>query len=138
MAAGAVRVEGLDETVRVLRKVDRELPKRLAKVHRTSAISVREEARGNIGDQPIPKQKTLVTHFATPRTAGVTLRASRFPWAMGAEFGAKQFAQFKPWTGNQFTLQFPGYIVQPSIGKLLPVIHARYADNVLKAFKGKP
>jgi hypothetical protein len=76
----------------------------------------------------------MVSHFARATSAGLTLRYSKYPWAGGAEWGAKQFKQFKPWTGNQWTEQFPGYIVQPTIGESLPGVQAAYAQSTLELF----
>jgi hypothetical protein len=134
----SLRVEGLNETVKGLRKVDSELPKVLAAQHRETATDVQHGAQARLAGEPVPKRTGVIGRSATARHATVVLRYSRYPWAAGAEYGSIKYGQFRRWRGNQFTPQLPagpGYLIQPTIAKKLPQIDRDYADAVMDAFQ---
>jgi hypothetical protein len=134
----ALKVEGLDETVRGLRKIDKELPKVLALQHREAATNIQQGAQRRLAGEPVPKRTGVIGRSATARHATITLKYSRYPWAAGAEFGSIRYRQFRRWRGNQFTPQLPGgpgYLIQPTIAQKLPQLDNDYADAVLRAFK---
>lgn len=116
---GAVEIRGLTEFQRALRQIDRSLPRELRKVNKSAAEIVADAARtraqslGGVAAKSAPSIKAT----AEQRRAKVALGGARYPFALGANFGAlhdvprigpsgRQFAgynQFPQWGGNQFT-----------------------------------
>lgn len=70
------------------------------------------------------------------RGASVTLYGQgSHPEIFGAEFGANQYAQFKPWRGNQFTPDLwddggAGYVLMPTIRAKRDEVLALYREAV--------
>ena len=100
-----IRVKGLDETLKLLGKVDKDLRKEATNVLKEHVLIIKRAAQTRMGQTPgvrrssYPLTKTAIVHKATTRSAGVGInRASKkgrnaaiFP----AEFGA--FTQFVPY-----------------------------------------
>jgi hypothetical protein len=123
---GSLRVEGLTESIRGLRKVHKELPELVVKaVRNQSRDIVVPEARSRWAGQPIrPSQATSVVKWqADQKGASLVLRYSAHPYAAGVEFGAHRYKQFRSWRGNQFSVvpgASTGYVVQDAIRSTLP------------------
>lgn len=113
-ATGYVRVAGLADFQRELRKVNADLPKELRKANIEAAEVVasdarrRAEARGGVSRKSAPSIKAQ----GEQRRSKVSIGGARFPFALGAEFGSIQYAQFDPWTGNGSDA---GYFLYPAI-----------------------
>lgn len=140
MAIGspALRVEGLNDTARALRRVNRDLPRVLALIHREAATDVQRGAQARLAGEPVPKRTGVIGRSASARQASVVLKYSRYPWAAGAEWGSIRYRQFRRWRGNQFTPALPGgpgYLIQPTIASKLSDIEREYADGVVEAFR---
>jgi len=120
--SATIQVEGLRESMAVLRAADKTLPRAAAKAIKT-VVQRRTlpAAHRNMQAQPIPKRRGMITAFATQREAGLTMRAgsgSRYPWAHGGEYGSLTYRQFRPWLGNQHTsggASVVGYMVGAAI-----------------------
>lgn len=104
MAAPSDRIDvrGLAEFQRALRDVDRDLPKQLRVVNLKAAELVASDARGRAeaAGGALGKAAPSIKAVAQQRSAGVRIGGSRYPFAMGGEFGSVTFRQFKPWRGS--------------------------------------
>lgn len=106
---------------------------------RDAAKDVQKVAQGNIGagGGRYPERRGMIGRSATGTGAGVKLRASRYPWALGAEFGEKvahvygrprrqsgfrqrTMAPFRPATSTNLATNRGGYMIQPAIRARLP------------------
>ena len=135
---GGVEVEGLAESIRALKRLDPLYRREAVDVMRDAAKDVQAVAQGSLGagGGRYPKRRGMIGRSATGAGAGVKLRASRYPWALGAEFGektahvygrprsqssfrARTMAPFKPGGGNLATNR-GGYLIQPAIRSRLP------------------
>lgn len=134
MPADGIVVIGLDSLLRDLRAADRALPRVVTKTLRdTTKRETLPTAQRNVYRQPIPKQRTKTAVSATTRGVSLVLKAA--PWIYGAEFGALQYRQFRPWVGNQFTGagKFPGYILGAAITDTIDRLERVWLDDVTEA-----
>ncbi len=134
-----LRVEGLAEMVAGLRALDRELPKAVSRglreLSKEAQRRAEQEALGLGGVHAGVVRRRGIGRFASTTKAGLTLRAAKVPFAMGAEFGSHQFRQFPPWRGNRWTDpegSNVGYMIHPALRKFLPEATADYADLIIR------
>ena len=152
-AGGAIKIDGMDESLKGLRRANADLPKVVAKVSREIAKNpVAARARKKWGAQPINSSKAnkAITASGTARGAAINLRASAVPTAAAVEYGAhihyvfgrpvpaRELSRrvFKPWRGNQFTVSAgasTGYVVQDAIRETLPIVERRFQTEVFDA-----
>jgi len=129
MPTDPIRVEGLKDLTRELRKADRDFPKQIRLVNLRIATDVANEARsgatslGGVAAKAAPSIRAL----AQQSRAQVKLGSDRYPYALGAEFGSLRFRQFKAWRGSG---QSAGYFLYPAIRKESPQIIASYSRMV--------
>lgn len=134
MPGEGVVIVGLDSLLRDLKAANRALPRIVTKsIRETSKREVLPKAKRNLGSQPVPKSRTRITVSATQRGAALVGRA---PWIFGAEFGALQYRQFRPWVGNQYTgaTGFSGYILGRAINDTITTLERTWLDDVIEAF----
>lgn len=87
---GRVRIEGLNEFQRALREIDATLPRELRKANKGAAEVVadasrsRAESLGGVAAKAAPSIKAA----AEQRYAKVALGGAKYPFALGANFGA--------------------------------------------------
>lgn len=117
-----VRVEGLRDLQRELRAVDTKLPRSLAIANKTAAEYVADRARQRARSQGgvAAKSAPSIRAAGEQRRSKVLLGGPSWPYALGAEFGAKYHPQFKPWRGNQHSEGMQpgsgvGYFLYPTI-----------------------
>lgn len=104
-----VKVEGLPEFRRALRKLGKELPKELKQIMKAAAERGVSRAR-RLYEGQYPLQHS--TRRSTGRTAskgirvassqtgaGIRFGGARYPYLLGQEFGSNKWPQFRPWTG---------------------------------------
>lgn len=106
--------------------------------------------RARPGGGAYPRRSGMIGRSAGAKGAGVTLRGGRYPWAWGAEFGAKRAwvygrvtsasrlrrRQFPIWRGNQFVVRGrsgPGWIIQPAIRENLDRVLEEIATGLESA-----
>lgn len=124
--SGAIQVDGLKELNQALRKLEPGFRKELKGLNLRVAKLVTEEARavayslGGVAAHVAPSLKAK----GAQQSAGVELGDAA---AAGAEFGAKQYKQFKPWKGNTETA---GYFLYPTIRQDAAKIEAIYTDGL--------
>jgi len=113
-----VGVVGLEEFRKALRTMDKQLPRELRKANKNAAEVVASAARSRAESQGGVQAKTApsVKAAAEARHAKVSLGGARYPFALGANFGAGHnkprstsrgavlgWNQFPAWGGNQVT-----------------------------------
>lgn len=119
-ATDAVRVEGLDDFRRALKALGAQWPKMLAKANHDAAELIARDAASKAGGQGgvAAKVSPSIKATTTAASASVQLGSNAYPMALGAEFGAKQYPQFKAWRGNQWEpddANGVGYFLHPAI-----------------------
>lgn len=108
--AANLQVQGLEDFVRDLGMI----PSQIAAAERVfgavSARSIVERARQQaLSGSSI--QVKAAADILVGSTANTVVYGGK-PWSMGAEFGAVQYPQFKPWRGNK---DEAGYFLWPTI-----------------------
>lgn len=120
MSDQPTEIIGLAELQRAMRALDDKLPRELSKANKEAAQFVVDKAQaaarrqGGVAAKSAPALKAA----GQQRNSAVRLDGRRYPWALGAEFGSKQFKQFKSWRGNQWSPDREngvGYFLQPTI-----------------------
>ena len=144
-----LKVEGLDELARELRRIDPRLNKELTKAHKEIATKVASKAAGKVSRLGVPRAGAAAAGIrprAGQQKATVALLGSN-PWVravvMGAEqhwvFGRPVLAEgmsrrvFRPWIGADWTPESGLYGVSPAIASSMPNIIDTYADHIMKA-----
>ena len=150
---GGVEVDGLAESIRALKRLDPQYRREAVDVMRDAAKDVQKVAQGNLGagGGRYPKRRGMIGRSATGTGAGVKLKARRYPWALGAEFGEKTahvygrpvrqsamrsrtMATFNPGGGNLAT-NTGGYLIQPAIRSRLPHWNREAARRINEIIK---
>lgn len=103
--ASSVRVEGLSETIRAVRQIDRQLPREFTKIGRAAADVVAKEAqrRAPVGGGPrSPRDphpgalRASVRPGSTQRGAVVRAGNARVPYAAVVHWGSKAVKKVAP------------------------------------------
>lgn len=125
--SAGVRVEGLKQLSTALRKYGRDLQRELKDAGLEVAEGVAQTARGLASSQGGVAAKTAPSIRAHGYTTGaaVSLGGSGYPFAGGAEFGAVQYKQFKPWRGSDSSA---GYFLYPAIRQDKDEAEQAYSD----------
>jgi hypothetical protein len=139
----AIKVEGLDDLRRELRKLDaagltNELKEANYRVAQSVIGPAQSRARG-LGAMETKAANTLKASRAA-KAALINYGGARAPFAGGAEFGAHRdlrrrrgessyvgFRQFAPWTGNGMTA---GRFIYPTIRDMTPGILDEYGEEI--------
>jgi len=150
---GGVQIDGLEASIKALRKLGPEYRKEAVGVIRdiTKDIQKRSQARiGNHRDYRLPKNRAMIGRSATGKGGGVKLRASKFPWAYAGEYGevvaavfgrnrrqssfrARTAAPFKPPSpSSDMSKNTGGYWIQPTIRKRFPHIMSEFDTEFVK------
>ena len=153
-----LQVDGLTESIAVLRRLDKAYAKEATGILREGAKVVAKEARRRLGDAgryPSGSPAGSIGYSATTRGAGNTLKASRRPWLLGAEFGeviasvferrvgrktvgripqasfegGRTMPPYRPPTSTDLGKNRGGYLLQPVIRKRLPMIEKQIARD---------
>lgn len=135
----AIAVDGLNETIRGLKKSRKELGRVSTKAlkTRTSRI-VLPEAQKNWQRQNIKPSvaRSAVVPAAGQAWAGIRVRYrdGTHPYGAGVVWGSWRYPQFRPWKGNQFTgnTTFNDYIVGPAVRKR----GDEFADGLMDDLEG--
>lgn len=129
-----VRVEGLRDFQRELRALDNKLPRQMRVANLEAAEVVAKEARakaiaqGGVAEKTAPSIKAAAEQVRSK----VNIGGTRYPFALGAEFGAKVYPQFKRWRGNQHQPDVDngvGYFLYPAIRET----RSEFIDTYAKA-----
>lgn len=137
-----IRVVGLDQFARDLRRVDKDAARELAKSYRLIARDVRERSRARARQQSAAYAKAAagIQSRASAKDARIRITGRRYPWIFGQEFGAyrnlerqirygestrtiRGWNQFPPWRGNRYVnASNTGYAVYPTIRDRTPYL----------------
>lgn len=127
ISTGTVKVEGLRELNRALKRIGPEHQKELKKTNLSVAELVADDARASAQSQggvaghvaPSIQAKGYTT------SAAVAFGGSGYEMAGGAEFGSIRFKQFKTWRGNSGDA---GYFLYPTIRNDADRIYTEYTE----------
>lgn len=127
--ASGVQILGLKELRRDLRAWDNKAPRLITLAHKQLAVRVSREAKayGVSQGSVAAKAARSIRANATLTSAAVSLGGTRYPFAMGAEFGSHRFPQFKPWRGKG---EDAGYFLWPTIRAMSTEIEQTYLTEV--------
>lgn len=149
-----VQVQGLDETVRALRRFDKEVGKEAVNIFRDEAKVVQSKAKARAHKDPAaPSNASWIGRSATSKGAGVKLighkgnyRAHAAEWGMhGWQYltwggtirrttqSVMNRRTFRRWHGSHFDVKGgtgPGNIIQPAIREHLPGMEERVATKL--------
>ena len=137
---GGLEVDGLSASIRWLGRVDKAAAKEAKEALRDAAKDIQGAAQARIGSglgARYPQRTGMIGRSTTNTGAGVKLRASRYPWALGAEFGEivahvygrkvgqsrfkrRTMAPHRPMTSPDMRTNTGGYMIQPAIRARLP------------------
>ncbi|MCP4958514.1 MAG: hypothetical protein GY925_04505 [Actinomycetia bacterium] len=136
-ASDVVAIQGLTQFRKELNKVSKSLGKEMGQINKRFAEPIADDARSRARARGGSAAKTAKSIKATAQQAAVrvALGGPRYPFAWGAEFGAKQYLQFEPWTGNQwspFDASGVGYFLHPAIRDRTSDIDDHYLDDLVK------
>lgn len=156
-----VHVDGLSQALRGLTKVDKEAGTAARDLVRAAAKDIQTRAQAKMGRRPgggsYPRRAGMIGRSASNKGGGISLKGGRYPWAWGAEFGARRAwiygrgniqtnlkrRQFPIWRGNQFVIRGrggPGWIIQPTIRENLDRVLADISEGlealIAKAVRG--
>jgi hypothetical protein len=139
-----VRVEGLREFQSALRRAGGRTSKVMADANqRVAERLVVRPARARAAGQPGATRKLAqgkAIRAARRSKAAVVIIGglATTEWALGAEFGSKQYPQFQPWEGNAWTDPGSlgvGYAVHPTIDAQFPKIQDEYLTEMYEAVR---
>lgn len=149
--ASAVHVRGLRAFQSELRQAN---PK-LARSMRVANAKIAEKVAANVRSKASTHRRRVVAKAAPAivgrgeqRGAKIVINKGReYRFADGAFFGAKQWAQFEPWVGNQHEMPWPvggsdegpgrgPYAINPGIYESIPEIEEFYLDAFEDAVAG--
>lgn len=133
-APGYSHIEGLDELRRDLRTWDRTAPRLVSLAHRTLAKKVAGKAKSKASSlgSVAAKSAPSIRASGTLKEASVVLGGNKAPYALGAEFGALAYPQFKPWRGSG---EDAGYFLYPTIRSMEDEIKDTYLHMVVDALQ---
>lgn len=123
-----VRVTGLDELRRELRKLDdKGLIDELKATNYEVATDVVEGAkrRASTVSRQADRAASSLRASRTAARAQVLIGSAAVPFALGAEFGSMRYKQFPGWRGNG---EDAGYFLWPEIRDQSPDIVEKYGD----------
>ncbi len=131
---GDVKVQGLRELSRALKKLGPEAQKELKTASRevagfvASGAANRARSLGGVAAHVAPS----ISATGGVSGAGVGFGGAAYPMAGGAEFGSYRYKQFKPWLGNG---PGAGYFVYPTIRAESDRIVQQFSDAVDKVIE---
>ncbi len=136
-ASDAVAIQGLTQFRKELNSVSKSLGKEMGQINKRFAEPIADDARSRARSRGGSAAKTAKSIKATAQQTAVriALGGPRYPFAWGAEFGAKQYLQFEPWTGNQWEpvgVGGVGYFLHPAIRDRTSDIDDYYLDALVQ------
>ena len=102
---GGLTVDGLSGAIRALGKIDKQIRGEAIGILRDASKQVQALAQSNIGKGLYrgPTQRGMIGRSATSTGAATKLRASKYPWALKAEYGERvAHVHSHPWQQRRF------------------------------------
>lgn len=152
-----VRIVGLDEVRRELRRISPVLSKKLQVAHKAISTDIAEKSKSRMAGLPGPRSSKAAQGIRPrggQRSAQIALLGSnefvrafefgtRRHWLFGRPVAASSMSRrvFPPWKGNQWDAgdgpaRGVGYAVQPTIRENVEKIAETYTDRIEDAFAG--
>lgn len=124
----SIRWKGLKEFRLALKELEVGMERELSISHKKVAQLVAEKARAKGEGQGSTAARAAKSIKASGIQLGarVILGGPEYPFAMGAEFGAIVYPQFKPWLGHE------GYFLWPTIRETRDEVMAVYAEELAR------
>lgn len=132
---GQFEIVGLKAFQGDLKRLSAELPKAMRAINVRAANSIRDAAVAMAQGWGGVQAKASQSLRAVQSGAAASIRGGGgAPYFYGAEFGSKQFHQFKPWRGNQWSGWGggPGYFLHPTIRTKGPEVLEQYIADIEK------
>lgn len=135
----AVAIRGLDEFRRELARSSKDAAREFARVNQQIAEPIAEGAKSrarSLGGAAA-KGADSIKAKRSQKGVGITGGGGRHRYFWGAEFGARRYRQFEPWTGNQWVPMEGGvgYFLHPEIRDRVHDIDETYLDAIDKFAK---
>jgi hypothetical protein len=137
----AIRVEGLDDTRRALRRAGAtSATKAIRAAHKTTAKLVEGESRSKASGATRQQARAARSMLGkgTVKAAALALRnTGSIPYGIGAYMGSKAYAQFPDWVGNAWDLaagEGP-YVVAEAISENLDEILDLFETEIRDAIE---
>lgn len=145
-----LKVDGLAEAVRGLARLDKAYRKEAVGIFRKHAADVQHRSQGAIGRVGrYPANRGMIGRSATGTGAAVKLRASKYPWAYGAEYGEvvmdvygmpyrqsrakrRTMGVWRPPTSQDMSKNDGGYMIQPVLRARIPKISDEAGTEILE------
>lgn len=146
----AIRVRGLDELARELRRIEPQLAKELQKAHKQVATEVAGKASSAVaglsGSGPYARAAAGIRPRAKANAASIVLLASNayvraavfgtnVHWVFGRPVPARSMARrvWDRWVGGDWSAEDDLYGVSPAIREAMPNVIDTYADRIAAA-----
>ena len=137
VVGGAISVDGLDEAIKGLNASSKTIGRAVSKKNRELIDrTIYPEAVKNWRSQRIKPSvaNSVIKRSGTQKYGQIGLIYTEFPYAAGVEFGSWAYKQFRPWRGNQWTVDpgtSTGYVVQDAIRDKLPELEPIWMDEIV-------
>lgn len=96
----SVRIEGLDEFRRELKRLGKEATKLLNDtLKRALSPAQRQARREYVARYRSGRTERTIKARSSGRATGLAFGGPRYPYAPGQEFGSNRYKQFAPWSG---------------------------------------
>ena len=131
MADETIRIDGLDDFRKGLRKIDGALGKRIGQINKATGEKVASKARATYSNfyttrkGRVPKS---IKSSAAQREVKISLGRESVPYALGQEFGSNKYRQFFPWTGPSSKGGSAGRFFYPTIREETPGLVKEYLE----------
>lgn len=130
LAGASVKVAGLDELRRELKKLDdKGLTERLKDANYAVASTVVERAKSMVSTRMQASAAQSLKAARQAARAQVSGGGASKPFFGGAEFGSIRYRQFEPWRGSGTGA---GYFLYPAIRASIDDILETYGDAIEK------
>ena len=139
MADESIRIEGLNDFRKGLRKIDGALGKRIGQINKATGEKVASKARSaysnfyTVRRGRVPKS---IRASAAQSSVKLTLGRESVPYALGQEFGSNKYRQFSPWAGAAPGGGGKGRFFYPTIREETPGLVKEYLEALDDVAKG--
>lgn len=136
-----VEIEGLAEFILAMKKANPDLVVKIAlanfAVGKEIVVDAKTKAQSLSNPATPGKAAKSLGASKSAKNAMVRLGGKRYPFALGAEFGAKRYNQFAAWRGNQWKSfdSGVGYFLHPAVRESWPDARETYLQTIDEVMK---
>lgn len=126
-----MRIAGLNEFIKDLRTIDRELPKELKRENKAIADALVPRVKAAYSSRYTRRSGAgvgSIRSFATQKSGGIRAGSKRAPYMPGQEWGSDKRKQFAPRAPG-------GRFLRPTMQRAGPQIEARYREALVRVMK---